>query len=148
MKDLCTLTIGERSVAVGLAHLREVIEPPPTTPVPLAPAEMRGVINLRGELVPVLLLDPWLELPATEMDYARRPWIAVFDVAPYSFGLLVDKVGTAHVEDSEVSPPPAGEGLRYEGEISAQGLRLLRLPSFLKKLEAGFGLSPIHPTKA
>ena len=94
MRTFTILEFAGKNWAVDLSHLREVIEQIPSTPVPLAPASIRGVINLRGDLVPVLALDPWLELGTSDMVISRRPWMAVLDAGRYYFGILVDLVNT------------------------------------------------------
>jgi len=142
MREFCTLTIGRETYGVELSALREVIEPLTATRVPLAPAEVRGVMNLRGELTPVLAIDRWLDLPAQESQIARRPWLALLSHGAHRFGVLVDKVGTARTEDDTLQPPPDGEGLQFEGLAASfdPPLRVLRLPALIGRLDAALSL--------
>ena len=48
-----TFSLGKESYGVGILQVREIIRPPEITQVPCMPVYMRGVINLRGKVVPV-----------------------------------------------------------------------------------------------
>jgi chemotaxis signal transduction protein len=141
MRTFTTLEFGGKNWAVDFHHLREVIEQLPSTPVPLAPSTVRGVINLRGDLVPVLALDAWLELGTSDTALARRPWMAVLDSGQYFFGVLADRVNTVSFE-GELEPPPQGTGTSIEGtaETAIGTLHVLRLPSLIRHLELGLKL--------
>jgi len=106
MRDYCTLDFHGRSFAVAFECLREVIEPPLITPVPLAPTGVFGMVNLRGDLVPVLALDPLLGLATPESVLARRPWMAVLQSGKNTFAILASGVGTVRNVGLE---PLAGE---------------------------------------
>jgi purine-binding chemotaxis protein CheW len=143
MRDFATLNLQGQWFAIDLSLLREVIEPISATPVPLAPAILRGVINLRGDLIPVFALDEWLGLKAAASVLSRRPWLALFEAGDHRMGILVDQVGTEReVEDASIEPPPAGRGLVFEGLISTTQppLPVLRLSSLIRHIENGFGL--------
>jgi len=94
MRDFCTLDFQGRTFAVAFECLREVIEPPLITPVPMAPAGVCGVANLRGDLLPVLALDPLLGMQTPQGVLARRPWMAVFESGKNTLGILTSGVGT------------------------------------------------------
>jgi purine-binding chemotaxis protein CheW len=138
MRTFTTLEFGGKNWAVDFHHLREVIEQLPSTPVPLAPSTVRGVINLRGDLVPVLALDSWLGIETSDTGLARRPWMAVLDVGKYYFGVLAERVNTVTFE-GEIEAPPQGEGSVLEGfaETAIGTLNVLRLPSLIRHLENG-----------
>lgn len=138
MRDFTTFEIAGKTYGVDLRHLREVLEQLPSTPVPLAPPAIRGVINLRGDLIPVLALDEWLELGTPDATLTRRPWMAVLDLAPYYFGVLVDRVSTATFE-GELEAPGQGTGKFLEGiaQTGTSTIHVLRLPSLIRHLEQG-----------
>ena len=119
MGDYCTLDLHGCSFAVAFECLREVTEPPLLTPVPLAPAGVRGVVNLRGVLLPVLALDPLLGLATPESILARRPWMAVFQSGKHAFGVLADGVGTARDVVVEPLPGESAANPFIEGTIPA-----------------------------
>jgi chemotaxis signal transduction protein len=56
MTDVVVVDVGERRVAVAAAHAREVTSAGWVTPVPTAPPIVAGVTQLRGQIVPVLVL--------------------------------------------------------------------------------------------
>lgn len=144
MRDLTTLDIGGKTYGVDLRHLREVVEQIPSTPIPLLPPVVRGVINLRGDLIPVLVLDEWLELGTPDGVLSRRPWMAILDFAPFYFGVLVDRVNTAAFT-GEIESPPAGQGQFLEGIAKTElaEIRVLRIPSLIRHLEACLKLERI-----
>lgn len=53
-KQFCTFAVGELVLGIDVARVREVLFEPDVTPVPLAPASVQGLLNLRGEIVTVI----------------------------------------------------------------------------------------------
>lgn len=149
MRSIATLDFGGTTWGTDLAFLREVIEPLQTTRVPLTPSIIRGVINLRGELTPVLALDDWLRLETPEGSIARRPWMAVFAIPPYRFGVLTDRVGTATFE-GELASPVEGQSASIEGYAATEGgsIAVLRIHALTRLLESSVSqtLLSIRPT--
>lgn len=90
------LAAGQEHYAVRVDAVREILEVGRMTPLPLMPAFVRGVMNLRGVVVPVIDLGARLGLAATEMT--RRTCVVIADVtgdgseAPQRLGMLVDAV--------------------------------------------------------
>src|SRR5579871_4245072 len=82
--------LAHSSYAIDIAAVREIIRMQPITPVPGAPADIVGVINLRSSVVPVLDLRQRCGLPATEETRATR--IVVVQAGKESLGLIVDNV--------------------------------------------------------
>ena len=110
---------GQR-YAVSLTAVREVIRPGDITPVPGSPTDVLGIVNLRGQIVPVLDgrrrfgLDG--EVPNEEQD-ARR--VIVFDDAGTTVGLLIDVIGDMlQFDANEVAPPPPGRAVRRDDPVS------------------------------
>jgi len=105
------LSLGSEKYAVQINAVREILQMVPTTPLPLMPPFVRGVMNLRGAVVPVVDLGARLDLPAT--DVGRRTCVVIVDVPgiderrPQTLGLLVDavyEVFDAPVADQEAVP--------------------------------------------
>lgn len=70
MTNYCVFNVGERRVGLAMTHVREIIEPHQIvpTPIPLTPAFVHGLFNLRGQVLPYLDLSPFVgaeEKPAT-----------------------------------------------------------------------------------
>jgi purine-binding chemotaxis protein CheW len=77
--------------AVQIAHVAEILKPPPITEVPRAPRTVVGVISVRGKLVTVIDLRQRFRLPETPID--RRARILLADVGTgEQIGMLVDEV--------------------------------------------------------
>ena len=123
-----TFALAGESYALPIRDVTEILEHRPLTAVPLAPAHVRGVINLRGRAVPVVdLLSRFGRATATEVG--RRTAIVILDVGavgdgadggadggpdgtPRHVGILVDAVDSVmHLDADDLEPPPAlGEG--------------------------------------
>jgi purine-binding chemotaxis protein CheW len=96
--------LGDEEYAVPVLKVMEIIGLQDITPVPQTPNYVRGVMNLRGKIVPVLDLRLKFHLP--EIQYSQRTCIIVVQIAsesgPVGVGLIVDAV-------SEVLQLTAGE---------------------------------------
>jgi len=82
--------IGQTWLVVPREDVREVIPPPPTTRVPNARDWMRGVANVRGELLAIVDLPVLLGLPESEPHRMQR--VLVFNSRRTPAGMLVDEV--------------------------------------------------------
>lgn len=72
------VALGEQMLAVRIDAVREILELAPLTPLPLTPAFVRGVMNLRGAVVPVIDLGERVGLPATALG--RRTCVVIVDL--------------------------------------------------------------------
>ena len=83
--------LAGETFAVQIAHVAEILKPPPVTEVPRAPRNVLGVISVRGKLVTVLDLRRRFRLPETPFE--RRTRILLADAGTgEQIGLLVDEV--------------------------------------------------------
>jgi purine-binding chemotaxis protein CheW len=110
---------GQR-YAVSLASVREVIRCGDITPVPGAPEDVLGIVNLRGQIVPVLDgrrrfgLDGQIE---PEAEDAQR--VIVFDDAGSVVGMRIDVIGDMlEFDPADVAPPPPGRATRRDDPVS------------------------------
>ncbi len=95
--------LGENRFGLEVAHVREVVAVTELTPLPAVPAFVAGVLPLRGELVSVIDLKAWFELPPKGLS----DFLTVI-VLTSAMGLLVDRVlGTADLHPDELHPAPA-----------------------------------------
>ncbi len=86
--------------------VREVLAGQPLTRVPRAQAQVLGVMNLRGEILPVVVIDSWLSLPGIADD-STKP-ILVVRRGDLLVGLRVDAVqSVVRVPGAEVQPHPS-----------------------------------------
>jgi purine-binding chemotaxis protein CheW len=100
-----TFTLGEEYYGIGLLQVQEIKGYSPVTPVPNAPAFIKGVMNLRGSIVPVLDLRARLGLPA--LEYNRFHVIVVVMIQNRIMGILVDAVSDVlSIARGDVQVPP------------------------------------------
>ena len=105
-----TFVLGGESYGIGILQVREIIRPTAITPVPRMPPHFRGVINLRGKIIPVLDLRAKFGLAVTAGH--DRACIVVVQVrttesAGAPTGLLVDTVDEViQLSDKDIEPPP------------------------------------------
>lgn len=87
---LVTFKLGKEEYGVDINSVQEIIRATDITPVPGAPAHVRGVINLRGRIIPVIDLRLRFRLPEIEDGEDRR--IVVVEAGEKRLGMLVDAV--------------------------------------------------------
>ncbi len=89
-----TFTLAGEEYGIGILKIREIIGMMPITSVPQAPDFVKGVINLRGKVIPVIDLRLRFGMPA--MDYTERTCIIVVQIdlrdTPLNIGIVVDSV--------------------------------------------------------
>lgn len=90
MLQLVTFCVGDCHLAVEIEHVQEINRQLELTPVPEAPSSIRGVINLRGDVVTVLNLHCLLGLPENGREKMTRNLI--LNIQGERVGVLVDKV--------------------------------------------------------
>jgi len=104
--EIIAFRVGEQEFCVDIMAVRELRGWTPTTPLPESPAYVRGVINLRGSVLPVIDMGARMGLPASETD--ARNVIIVVCVGEQLVGLLVDSVcDILTVADGGLQPTPA-----------------------------------------
>lgn len=104
-----TFTLGEETFAVEIVKVREVIDYVHVTSVPRMPSYLRGVINLRGSVVPVVDLRLILGMPSIEKTVDTCVIIAEvqFEGDILHLGMLTDSVQEViDVNPSQIDPPP------------------------------------------
>lgn len=104
-----TFTLGEEVFAMDIRTVREIIQYGPMTTVPLMPGFVRGVINLRGAVVPVIDLQARFCRPAATIG--KKTCIVIFDAVRdgerVELGLLVDAVSEViDIAADQIEPPP------------------------------------------
>jgi purine-binding chemotaxis protein CheW len=105
-----TFLIGSETYAIEISYVTEIIGIQPITEVPEVPEYIRGIINLRGKIIPVM--DVRLRFKKPFMEYAERTCVIVINVNEISIGLIVDSVAEViSIPDSDiVAPPEVGKG--------------------------------------
>ena len=116
--QVLTFLLGEEVYAMDIRTVREIIQVGPMTAVPLMPAFVRGVINLRGAVVPVI--DLHARFGRASARLGKKSCIVIFDALRdgerTELGLVVDAVSeVVDIADESVEPPPSfGTAVRRE----------------------------------
>jgi purine-binding chemotaxis protein CheW len=89
-----TFTLGEEEYGIGILKIKEIIGMMPITPVPRTPAHVKGVVNLRGKVIPVV--DLRLRFGMEAIPYTERTCIIVVETTgvfgKVQIGTVVDAV--------------------------------------------------------
>ena len=105
-----TFKLGDELFAINVSQVREVLEVPQITKVPAAPAYMRGVLNVRGQAIPVVDLHLRFGLPSTPDTVQSRVIVMelTIDGEVAVIGGLADSVHEViELEPGSINPPPS-----------------------------------------
>ncbi|RVT92495.1 chemotaxis protein CheW [Sphingomonas crocodyli] len=122
-RQLITFQIGQQYLGVDIMAIREIRAWTPTTMLPHVPAHVRGVVNLRGTVLPVIDLSARLGWGLT--DPTARHVIIVVRIGEQLHGMIVDAVNDiVAIDEATLQPPPAlgtGETTSYlEGLVTVE----------------------------
>uniref|UniRef100_UPI004057863E chemotaxis protein CheW n=1 Tax=Candidatus Electronema sp. TaxID=2698783 RepID=UPI004057863E len=140
LMQLVGFTIGKEQFGVNILMVQEIIRSAPITSVPNSPDFIEGVINLRGNIIPVIELRKRLSLYRKE-SAAKDAWILILDIGGRVTGFIVDSVTKVlKIMESTIEPPPdvvmAGLANRYIKGVCDIGGSLLILLDFNRILMA------------
>ena len=113
-----TFRLGEETFAMPILMIKEILEYPELTHVPLMAACVRGVLNLRGRVVPVVDLAVRFGRPASQPT--RRTCVVIVEVQgeeeQIDVGIIVDGVNQViEIPELDIEPPPGfGAKLRAD----------------------------------
>jgi len=98
-------SIGKESYGIDIKYVIEIIGIEPITEVPELPNYIRGVINLRGKIIPVM--DVRLKFKKEKKEYDDRTCIIVVEIESICIGLIIDRVlEVANIDKNNISPQP------------------------------------------
>jgi purine-binding chemotaxis protein CheW len=126
-RQMVVFRLGTEAYGVDVFRVSEIIRLRDITPVPLTKAHIRGLVNLRGQTIPVVDLRVRLQLEAVEDTSSTR--IVVVETGDGLVGLLVDEARDVILMKAEdIQAPPScgdsgqefvlGVGVRSEGLIT------------------------------
>jgi purine-binding chemotaxis protein CheW len=106
LRQFCTFSVADLYLAIDVLEVQEVIRYQEMTRVPTAPRVVRGLINLRGQIVTAIDLRRRLDLPPAPDD--QRPMNVVIRTDDGAVSLLVDEIGDVlEFECQKLERPPA-----------------------------------------
>ena len=135
-----TFILSGETYGINILHIREIIDYGDLTPVPMMPAFITGVINLRGSVVPVI--DLAVRFGGTLTEVGKRTSIVILEIdsddAKLEIGVVVDAVNEVlDIPAAEIEPAPSfGTSLRTDfiagmGKIAGRFLVLLDIGNVL-----------------
>ncbi|VTU25249.1 MULTISPECIES: chemotaxis protein CheW [unclassified Variovorax] len=141
-----TFMLAGEAFAIGILAIKEIIEYHSLTEVPMMPASVRGVINLRGAVVPVMDLLARFGRPSSEVS--KRTCIVIVEVETGGerqvIGVMVDAVNEVlDIAPADIEPPPNfGARIRSDfiqgmGKVKGRFVILLDVDHVLSLDEAG-----------
>ncbi len=140
-RELIAFRIGEQEFCVDIMSVREIRGWTPATPLPRAPGFMKGVINLRGAVLPIIDLGARFGLRTSEPS--ERHVIMVAHIGGRMVGLLVDAVSDIiQLTDEALQPTPdvASEQVKsfVKGLFALEGrlISLIELDRIVPEVEA------------
>jgi purine-binding chemotaxis protein CheW len=138
LMQLVGFTIGKELFGVDILMVQEIIRAAPITPVPNSPDFVEGVINLRGNILPVIDLRKRLNLFTGAMSQ-KDTWILILDIQGKITGFIVDSVTEVlKIQEDSIEPPPdiitAGLESQYLRGVCEIGQQLLILIDFQRIL--------------
>ena len=141
-----TFVVGEEEYGVRILRAKEIIEYGVVTTIPNAPPFIRGVINLRGSVVPVV--DLAVKFGGASSAPTKRSCVVVVEVERDGqqtvMGIVADRVSqVAELPEDAIEPPPAfGTGVRTDwllglGRTDRRFILLLNTDRVLTDLDIG-----------
>ena len=144
IEQYLTFFIRGEEYAVGILRVKEIIEFESTTRVPATPAHVRGVINLRGAVLPVI--DLATKFGHGDIDATRTTCIVVVETKSQGELITVGLVATAvseviDISEADIDPPPSfGTNVRVDflvgmGKLDSRLVLVLDLDRVLSPVE-------------
>ena len=127
--QLVSFGLADEEYGIEITKIREIILMGEITQVPQTPHYVKGLINLRSTVIPVIDLRSRFGLPQGDVTHESR--IMVLNVARKTVGIIVDAVNEVlRVANNQIAPPPptvAGLGQEYLNGLVKLDDRLLIL---------------------
>ena len=139
IQQYVTFFVRDDELAIPIMRCREIVRVSSITRIPEAPVSVRGVVNLRGRIIPAV--DARMCLGLESAPTTARSRLIVVDVAGRSFALLVDRVARIlKLAVSEVEPQREGPTLPAIAGVARLGDTLVQLVDIDRMLRTGPGL--------
>lgn len=140
IRQFVEFRLGDEKYGVDILQVKTIERMLPITRVPKAPPFVEGVINLRGEIVPVIDLKKRFDLPESEITENTR--IIIVTVEDLTVGMIVDSATEViQLSQDAIEAPPAittgidSDYLEGVGKMEDKLLILLNLSKVLKPQE-------------
>lgn len=100
-----TFVLDDELYGLEIRYVTEIIGMQPVNPIPETPDYIKGVINLRGKIIPVV--DMRLKFKKAPAEYTDRTCIIIIDTEELLVGLIVERVSEVmNMDENDIAPPP------------------------------------------
>ena len=101
-----TFRIGDECYGIAIEYVNEIISTQVITPVPEVEDYIKGLINIRGKIIPVI--DVKIRFKQEPFEYMDRTCIIVIDVKGTMVGLIVEQIADViTIDEKDIIPPPS-----------------------------------------
>lgn len=152
LNQLIRFAVGVEEYGMDILRVKEVIRTPQLTRLPKAPSFVKGIINLRGDVIPIVDLRDKFGLESQAHTSSTR--IIVVDVDERLIGLVVDSASqVVRIPSDQIDPPPpilgglSSEYIRGVGKLDDRLIILLNIDTLLSGFEP-IELDAVRPTTA
>lgn len=105
LRQFISFSVGEEAYGLELLRVKEVIRVREITWLPRAPSFVKGIINLRGDVIPVIDLRDKFGLPVRESTASTR--VIVVEIEGRLMGMVVDSASqVVRIPADQIDPPP------------------------------------------
>ena len=136
IQQFVTFFLRDDEIGIPILQCREIVQAPTITRLPEAPDHVRGVVNLRGRVLPAVDTRKCLGYEASPPTAKSR--LLVVEVAGRAFALLVDRVARIlKLAAADIAPPPAPASLRSAIGVAHDGDAVIYLTDAERILRPG-----------
>ncbi len=135
--QLVTFQLGDELYGVDIMDVKEIVKVQAVRPIPNAPYYVEGIINLRGEIIPIINLHKRFHIQkraeSESDDYEEdEGGFIILDIEGNKIGIIIDRINrVVQVERGDIKPPPqmlSGIGTEYiEGVVRQETAYLIIL---------------------
>jgi len=120
--QLVTFCLGRENYGIPVGKVKEIIRPMEACPIPGMAGPVEGVINLRGEIIPVLRIHLVLGSREIEDDNSRKQRVIILESGEGRFGIVVDEVRDVIKIDNEEIKASPGVSMDHKCEEAVLGI--------------------------
>jgi purine-binding chemotaxis protein CheW len=135
--QLVVFRVGKEEYGLDIQEVKEIIKMQEITEIPNAPEFIEGVINLRGQITPVMDMRKRLNAEVEKIGKDTR--IVIVETEESNIGIIVDSVtGVIHMPERDISPPPVSsetEFVKGVGKINDKLLILIDINKMMPNTE-------------
>ena len=144
--QLVTFQLGDELYGVDIMDVKEIVKVQSVRPIPNAPYYVEGIINLRGEIIPIINLHKRFHLQKLVVEDSDDLYeddeggFIILDIEGKKIGIIIDRINrVVPVEKSEIKPPPqmlSGIGTEYIDGVIQQEVSYLIILNTRKMFSA------------